>query len=123
MRSVLIIDDSSEFRAVFKEVLQKSGYNVIEASNGQEGIELYRRTPTDIVITDLIMPGKEGLQTIMDLNREFPGVKIIAMSGGGFESPCTYLEGAKFIGGVKYTFSKPFAMGAMIDAINELLEK
>lgn len=123
MKTILIIDDNNEFRVVFKDMLQKSGYRVMEASDGQEGIDMYRRNPADLVVTDIIMPGKEGLETILDLKREFPEVKIIAVSGGGFEGPGTYLEGARLIGGVDATFLKPFSMGPMLNAIKELLEK
>jgi CheY-like chemotaxis protein len=123
MKTILIIDDSNEFRIIFRDMLRKAGYQVLEASSGQEGIDIYRRTPADLVVTDIIMPGKEGLETILDLKREFPGVKIIAVSGGGFEGPSTYLEGATLIGGVDRTFFKPFAMDPMLKAIKELLEK
>ncbi len=123
MKTILIIDDSNEFRSIFRDVLRKAGYHVLEASNGQEGIDVYRRTPADLVVTDIIMPGKEGLETILDLKREFSDVKIIAVSGGGFEGPSTYLEGARLIGGVDRTFFKPFPLDSLLKAIKELLEK
>lgn len=121
MARILIIDDNDEFRAVFREMLEKAGYGVIEASNGNEGIKLYRQSPTDIVITDIVMPGKEGMETMVELKREFPDVKLIAMSGGGFEDPETYLEGAKLIGGAIRTFAKPFSMEAMLKAIKDII--
>ena len=121
MAKVLIIDDNDEFRAVFRELLEKAGYEVVETSNGEDGIKAYRRDPADVVITDIVMPGKEGVETMVELRREFPGVKLIAMSGGGFEDPETYLEGAKLIGGAVRTFAKPFSMEAMFKAIKEVI--
>ena len=121
MAKVLIIDDNDEFRAVFREMLEKAGYEVMEASSGDAGIDLYRRSPADVVVTDIVMPGKEGLETMLELRREFPGVKLIAMSGGGFEDPATYLEGAELIGGAVRTFAKPFSMEAMFKAIKEVI--
>ncbi len=121
MARILVIDDNDEFRTVFREMLEKGGYEVVEASNGDAGIALYRQAPTDIVITDIVMPGKEGVETMVELRREFPNVKLIAMSGGGFEDPQTYLEGAKLIGGAVRTFAKPFSMDAMFKAIKEII--
>lgn len=120
MISVLIIDDNNDFRELLKEVLEKSGYKVYDASNGDDGIKLYREKRADIVITDMIMPEKEGLETMIELRAEFPDVKIIAISGDGFEEPVNYLDGAKLIGGALCTFTKPFAMKDMIDAIEEI---
>ncbi len=64
-------------------MLQKEGYETISASDGQIAMKLCRENPADVVITDIIMPEKEGIETIVELKREFPGIKIIAMSGGG----------------------------------------
>lgn len=121
MAKILIIDDNGEFRTVFKEMLERSGYTVVEASNGEEGIKRYKENPVDLVITDIVMPGKEGLETMLELRRYNPGVKIIAISGGGFEGPGTYLESAALLGGALRTFAKPFHMEKMLSAIKEVL--
>ena len=94
MKRILIIDDNNDFRAFLRELLEGAGYEVIDASNGDDGIRLYKEKGADIVISDMIMPGKEGLETMVALKREFPDIKMIAVSGGGFEEPTTYLEGA-----------------------------
>lgn len=73
------------------KVLTRAGYDVQEASNGREAIEFYRIRPTDLVITDLVMPEKEGLEMIVEFNRLYPGDKIIAISGGGRGSSRDYL--------------------------------
>jgi len=123
MERILIIDDNYDFRKFIREVLEKEGYEVAEAADGDEGISLFREKPADLVITDLIMPGKEGIQTMVELRRDFPDVKIIAVSGGGFEEPTTYLEGAELIGGALRTFTKPFPVEDLLEAIKELLGK
>jgi len=121
MARILLIDDSDEFRDVFKEILERSGYIVVDAAGGDEGIRRYKENPVDLVITDIVMPGKEGLETMMELRRANPAVKIIAISGGGFEDPSTYLEGAALLGGAIRTFTKPFPMDKMLLAIKEVL--
>jgi CheY-like chemotaxis protein len=121
MHKILVIDDNDEFRVVLKEFLEREGYEVYEASNGCEGIEVFRKEKPELVITDIVMPCKEGLETMIELKKEFPNVKVIAMSGGGFEDPNDYLEGAKLLGGAARTFTKPFEMSAMMSAIKEIL--
>lgn len=123
MARILVIDDNDEFRKLFRIMLEKSGYEVVEASDGDEAIKLYDRQPADLVVSDLIMPGKEGVQTMVELRRMFPGVRIIAMSGGGFEGPDDYLESARLVGGAVRTFAKPFKFDEMLQAIKEELEK
>ena len=99
-----------------------SGYEIIEAGDGQKGLELYRKHRPDLVITDLVMPEKEGLETIVELKREFPGVKIIAISGGGRKVPGAYLQIAKKLGAER-TFTKPIDRLEMIQAVRELLKQ
>ena len=82
MSRILIIDDDKQMREMLKQTLERAGYAVIEAQNGLEGVAVYREQHVDVVITDLIMPGKDGMETIIELKREFPDVRIIAVSGG-----------------------------------------
>ena len=79
--SILLVDDDNQFRAMLNEALTGEGYQVQEASDGGQAIKLYESNPTDLVITDLVMPEKEGLEMIVEIKRLFPGVKIIAISG------------------------------------------
>ena len=123
MANILIIDDNYDFRKLFREVLEKYGYDVYEAGDGEEGISVYKDNNIDLVITDMIMPKKEGLETMIELRRDFPSVKIIAMSGDGFEAPMNYLDGAKLLGGATRTFIKPFSMEDMLEAIREVLSE
>ena len=122
MALILIIDDDNQFRAILREMLERAGYEVVEASDGEEGIKLYREKVTDLIITDLIMPEKEGIETIVELRRDFPDVKIIAISGGGLLDPEQYLSIAKRFG-AQYTFAKPVEREELLKAVSELLKQ
>ncbi len=119
--SILVIDDDETIRALLRTILEREGYRVVDAPDGSSGIRRYQESPTDLVITDLIMPGKEGIETIRDLRREFPHVKIIAVSGGGRIGPDSYLKMAKGVGALR-TLSKPFDRLALLKAVEEVLE-
>jgi len=118
-KTVLVIDDDAQIRDLLRQALEESGYEVRDACDGDLGIKSYRENPTDLVITDIIMPDKEGLETIMDFKREFKDVKIFAISGGGAVDPEEYLRMAKKIGALK-TFVKPFSMREIIAAVDEM---
>jgi DNA-binding response OmpR family regulator len=120
MARILVIDDEPEMRTILRQILEKAGYEVVDASNGREGLRRYSEKPADLVITDLVMPEKEGIETILDLKRKFSGVKIIAVSGGGQVGPRDYLKLAGELGALK-TFAKPFSMGELLKAVQELL--
>jgi len=121
MPLILVIDDEVQIRALLREMLERAGYEVMDAPDGEEGIRLYRENPADLVITDIIMPKKEGLETIVDLRAEFPEVKIIAISGGGTIGPDSYLQIAEGFGAIRI-FTKPFKMEELLAAIQELLD-
>ncbi len=118
---ILVIDDDAQFCGMLREALESAGYRVTDAQNGEEGMRLYREDPADLVIMDIIMPEKEGVETIMDLRREFPEVKIIAISGGGHIGPETYLEMAEKVGAQR-TLSKPFEREELLSMIREMLD-
>ena len=120
-QSILVIDDDETIREILRAILEREGYRVLEAPDGGEGLKQFTETPTDLVITDLIMPGKEGIETIRDLRRKFPGVKIIAVSGGGRIGPDAYLKMAKGVGALR-TLSKPFDRTVLLKAVEEVIE-
>jgi len=122
MARILIIDDEAMIRDLLVNILEREGYETITASGGKDGIKIYRENPADLIITDLLMPEKDGLETIMELRREFQDVKIIAMSGGGKVDPDTYLQIAKTMGAIK-TISKPFERKELLKTIQEILEQ
>jgi CheY-like chemotaxis protein len=121
MALILVIDDEPQIRSMLKLMLERDGYEVAEAPDGIEGIRIYRQNPADLIITDLIMPNKDGIGVIIDLKKEFPNVKIIAMSGGGLNKPEGYLKGAKKLGAA-CTLTKPIDRGEMLRAIKDVLK-
>ena len=120
MSRILIMEDDDGFREMLREMLEIAGYDVVEATDGEVGMEMYRKEPTDLIIIDIFMPWKDGLETIMELRRNYPDVKIIAISGGGRRGDFQYLDHAKDFGAQR-SFTKPFERQEMLDAIEELL--
>ena len=121
MKRILIIDDETNILLMLKKMLERAGYEIDLASNGEEGLRLFRKAPSDLVITDIIMPEKEGLETIREMRKMQPEMKIIAMSGGGKISADNYLETAKIFGASRI-MEKPFTQQAMVSTVKELLE-
>ncbi|MBI9084117.1 MAG: response regulator [Desulfobacterales bacterium] len=120
MARILIIDDDVQVRKLLQSLLVRAGYEVAVAADGKEGLEAYRQTPADLIITDLIMPEKEGIEMILELHQEFSGLKIIAISGGARIAPENYLRMAETLGACR-TFSKPVDRNALLTAVAELL--
>ncbi len=120
MKRILVIDDDIHVLRVLHYVLVREGYEVIKASNGKEGMNLCRENPFDLIITDLVMPEKEGIEIIMKLREWFPYIKIIAISGGGYMTPGNYLYMAKGLGAQR-TLAKPFGRDELVSAVKELL--
>lgn len=121
MARILLIDDDIRVLETYRQMLEYAGYEVVVAIDGKEGIRLFREEPTDLVITDMIMPDKEGLETIMELRRDFPSAKIIAISGGSFMGPKEYLEIAKQFGAT-FTLAKPIEQEELLGAVQECLK-
>lgn len=121
MARVLIIDDEEQVRKLIREVLEEAGHEVVEARNGREGMKLYEANPADVVITDLVMPEQEGLETITGLRRRFPAVKIIAISGAQQKLDLDLLYVAEKLGAIR-TMEKPFEMQKLVALVEELLQ-
>ena len=122
MANILIIDDDEEILSFLKERLMYEGFNVLTAINGIQAIKLFNDNQVDLVITDIIMPDKDGFETILELNKICPDIKIIAMSGGGHGHPEYYLDTAKCFK-AQYTFEKPFKTSELLKAVYELLKE
>ncbi len=122
MPRILVIDDESSIRRLLRIMLEQNDYEVEEAADGDEGLKKIRSNPPDLIITDLIMPDKEGIETIMELRRNHPALKIIAMSGGGVIGAREYLKMAKSVG-AHHTFEKPFQMNELLKSVKDLLEQ
>jgi DNA-binding response OmpR family regulator len=102
-------------------MLEFSGFEVEDAQDGKIGMRLHNENPADLIITDIFMPEKEGIETILELKRDFPDLKIIAMSGGGSLDPEGYLSMAKTIGADRI-FEKPFNLEDLVGAVKDLLK-
>ncbi len=120
MPSILIIDDDDSLRDALCRTLRKEDYTIMEASDGRQGMKQLERSPANLILLDMFMPDKDGLETIMELRRTHPGVRVIAMSGGGFKGTVDVLHVAKKLG-VRRTLSKPFTREQLLDAVREEL--
>lgn len=116
---LLLVEDDDLLRDMLRIMLEKMAHQVAVARNGADALEQCRLEPPDVVLTDIIMPEKEGLETIRELRRDYPEVKIIAMSGGGRVSAVDYLKIAKQMGAA-VTLDKPFSGEALAAALASL---
>jgi CheY-like chemotaxis protein len=120
MAIVLIIDDDPQIRCMLGRVLRRADHQVLEAADGNEGLAACRRRRPDVVLTDIVMPEKEGIGTIVELRREWPELPIIAMSGAARYGGRDYLDAARHLGAAR-ALEKPFLPRQVLEAIEELL--
>ncbi|MGK5093778.1 response regulator [Deltaproteobacteria bacterium TL4] len=121
MSRILVVDDEAQVREMLTLKLTREGYETICASNGEEAIQMFRDQPVDLIITDLLMPGKDGLELIMELRREFQDVNIIAISGGGRGKLLESLKTNHYFFGAVKTFAKPLELNELLAAVREIL--
>ena len=121
MTRVLVIDDSPTARRMVRVALEPGGYEVLEASDGRMGVDMQRAKPCDIVITDLIMPEKEGFETIRELHREWPALEIIAISGGSPALDKQHLLRTAQCFGAARALAKPFTVRQLSDTVASAL--
>lgn len=122
MAKILVFDDELSILLMLKKMLEKAGHEVGIALNGREGMELFEKNKPDLLITDIIMPEKEGLETILQLRKKYPELKIIAISGGGRIGPGGYLPSAKLFG-ANMIFQKPLVQKEFMQAVSLLLNE
>jgi CheY-like chemotaxis protein len=120
MARILLIEDDHLVRTMLGLTLVHFGHTVVEACNGLEGLALFPQTNPDLVITDLVMPEKDGLEVIKELRKKSPPVKIIAMSGGGRCTMTNNLATARALGAAK-VLAKPFSNANLLAAIGDLV--
>ena len=118
MGRILIMEDDESIRLALRKTLLRAGHEVCEAANGAEGAVLYRKDPPDLIITDILMPDKDGVEALLDLRHTLPDVKIIVISGNAQE----FLPIAQDLGAHK-TFAKPFQQAEILEAVADLLEE
>jgi len=123
MGHILVIDDDNQIRALLRTILEKEGYEVVEARDGREGLEQCRQGPVDLVITDMFMPDMDGGDTILQLREEFQELRIIAISGGAAGREAMLGLNVANLLGARYTFAKPFDTAKLLDAVRELVDE
>lgn len=114
MASILVVDDDDSFRALVRHILEEDGHQIREATNGQEGLTLYRENPADLVITDILMPERDGMEVTLALTREFLDARVIAMTGA--TNSQNLLNVAKLFG-ARRVIQKPFPPAALLRAV------
>ena len=119
VRSILFVDDEEPVRQLFKEALERFGYQVRLATNGNEALTLLRKAPSDLVITDIFMPEKDGHTLILEVKQDFPDVHIFAITGKKFFDTQMELDIAKTLGAIQ-VFTKPCKLSRLLAAIKEL---
>ncbi len=117
---ILVVEDDEQYRLLVQRTLQRGGYEVVAVADGNQAVEAARDPEVRLVVTDLIMPGKEGLETMMELRRARPSLPVIAMSGGGRGNPGDYLKAARLLGAAG-TLQKPFAVRDLLDLVGRTL--
>ncbi|MBW7852208.1 MAG: response regulator [Rhodospirillales bacterium] len=116
MVKVLVVDDEELVRLTLRQMLESEGHDVLEARNGREAVAIQNKTPADIVLTDIIMPEQEGIETIIQLRRQDPNLRIIAISGGGRMKNLDFLRVAANVG-ADATLTKPFTTDELVEVI------
>lgn len=120
MARILLIDDDPQDRRLISRVLQGDGHEVLEAPHGQAGVRIFLEHPADLVITDLLMPEKDGLETIAELRRSAKGIKILAITGAVPGGPLDFREHARALG-AQAALAKPFTPDQLREAMRKLL--
>lgn len=121
MARILVVDDDYQVRKFISQALSRAGHEPLPAGDGNECLRLFRASPVPLVIIDIIMPEKEGIETIIELRRLDPGLRIIAISGGGRVGPESYLMTAKGLGAAD-ALQKPFTAGELTQTVSRVLE-
>ncbi len=119
-KRVLVVEDDEQMRSMLKKMLESEGYAVMEAPDGKVALWIFKEKKADLIITDIIMPEKEGRETIRELKQDFPDVRIIAISGGGQGDKGQSLDMAKKMG-ADATFAKPFNKEELLKSVKDLL--
>lgn len=120
MKRIVVTDDDERLRQATFDILGEAGYDVVAAADGEQLMREYRAQPPDLVLCDLFMPGKDGLEIIRELRREFPQAKIVAMSGGGYQGSLNVLQVARHLGAVE-VLAKPFKRAQLLTLIERVL--
>jgi CheY-like chemotaxis protein len=121
MQRILVIDDDAAARCTIRETLENEGFEVMEAPNGRVGVSIFHRSPTDLVICDIFMPEQDGLETIIDLKRTYPGVRIVTVNDNPF-GDMDYATVALRLGAMR-VLRKPLGKEALLDTVHQVLDQ
>ena len=120
MVRILVIDDEAQVRAFVRNTLEASGHDVAEAADGDAGLRAFEARPADLVITDIVMPGREGIDTIRRLRQHDPTLKIIAISGAARVGRYDFLDVARKFGAIR-SLAKPSGDGELLTTVRDVL--
>jgi len=118
---ICVIDDDESVRQTVGRILRGAGYAVVEAKDGEVGLRVVEREMPAMIVTDIVMPNREGIETIREAKQRFPSIPIIAISGGGRLGPDGFLELAVKLG-ADDCLAKPFRPAELLDKISRLLK-
>ena len=121
MARIIVIDDQEPIRRIVRRALEQAGHEVLDASDGEQGLELLGRHAVDAVLSDIFMPGMDGIETVRQIRRQFPQVKVIVMSGGDSTGLLDLRRDAELLGAVK-SLPKPFTTHEIVSIVNSVLE-
>lgn len=122
MSRILVIDDQEPIRRIVRRALEQAGHQIMDASDGEMGMQLLAQHGADVVITDIFMPGMDGIQALREVRKRFPATKVIAMSGGDSSGLLDLRKDAELLGAVK-SVHKPFTAREIVDAVRTALSE
>lgn len=120
MSRILIADDDGDLCEILRLVLEKAGYEVDVVEDGDQAIRVHKRHPADVLITDLFMPGRDGLETVQFFRSRYPALRIIAISGGGYSGQKTDHLAVAQVAGADMVFRKPFDVARLVEGVRKL---
>ena len=121
MARILLIEGEPHVRKLMKEILEEEGHEIIECDNGTDGVREYKRAAIDLVVLDVLLPDKDGLDTLRELKQHHDDVKVMAISGGFVQGAIDMLPLAKRLG-ARHTLDKPFDLKMFLSAVKQLLD-
>ncbi len=122
MARIIVIDDQEPIRRIVRRALEQEGHEVLDASEGEMGMQLLERHTADVVITDIFMPGQDGILTLRQIRKKFPAVKVIVISGGDSTGLLDLRHDAELLGAVK-SLQKPFTAAELVQTVRDVLQR
>ena len=120
MARIIVIDDQEPIRRIVRRTLEPEGHEILDASDGELGMHLLEQHPAELVITDIFMPGQDGILTLREIRKKFPAVKVIVISGGDSSGLLDLRRDAELLGAVK-SLQKPFTAAELVQTVREAL--